>query len=402
LTTRCSSAFALIASCWVVVCAQTPAPTPFPAPTERARKNDSTVPALFPVQQVWTLALNNLVVAPTAYDGTRAFFSIEGDRLVAYDLISGAQAWLVSAHPLAAPAVGDGLLFILEAATLSARRSDDGAVAWQQPFDAKPAAPPVWDAGWLIVTTDAGEVRAHRAKDGELIWKRALNSPAYGRPALAADRVYVPTRDGHVHALRVDSGEPIWDRRIGGMAGDVLARQERIFAGSTENFLYCLLADNGEIDWRWRTGADIVGAAIADESRVYFVALDNVLRALNQKSGVQQWMRPLAVRPAWAPVAAGSTIVVAGLSPAVRGFAAKDGAPGGELTAAGEVTMQPHAFEDHEHRPMLLVTTRDIAKGGSAALSARSFEPQIMPLAPLPNLVQIAPTTPVAPLTPRP
>jgi outer membrane protein assembly factor BamB len=403
LTTRCSSAFALIASCWVVVCAQTPAPGPFPTPAQRTPKADRTPPGLFPAQQVWTLALNNLLVAPAAYDATHAFFAIEGDRLASYDLMSGAQKWLVSARPIVAPATGDGLLFIVEESKLTARRADDGSVAWEYALEAKPAVAPVWDIGWLVVATDSGDLLAFRSSDGELLWKRALGSAAHGRPALAADRVYVPAASGRVIALQIETGQPIWDRRIGGMPGDVLALEGRIFVGSTDNFLYCLLAQDGAIDWRWRTGGDIVGAPIADESRVYFVAFDNVLRALSQKSGNQQWMRPLPLRPAWGPVAAGSSIVVAGLAPAVRGFAVKDGAPAGDVTAGAEVAIQPHAFDDPVlHRPMLLVTTRDVAKGATASLNARSFEPPISPVGPLPNLVQIAPLAPAGPLTPRP
>jgi outer membrane protein assembly factor BamB len=364
---------------------------------------DRTPPALFPVQPVWTLELHNLLVVPTAYDDTHAFFSIEGDRLVAYDLASGEQRWLVSARPLMEPATGDGLVFVTESETLTAFRAADGSLAWQLPLVDTPAARPVWDNGWLIVATEGGELLAFRATDGQLIWRRDLESPAHGRPALAADRVYAPTKDGRIVALRVESGEPVWERRIGGAPSDVLARDERIFVGSTDNFFYCLLAKDGAVDWRWRTGGDVVGMPIADESRVYFVALDNVLRALNQKSGGQQWMRPLPIRPAWGPVAVGSTVVVAGLATSVRGFAMKDGAPAGEVAAAAEVAMRPHAFEERaRHRPRLLVTTRDIAKGGSATLSERSFEPQIAPVSPLPNLVQIAPTTPAVPLSPRP
>jgi outer membrane protein assembly factor BamB len=398
LTTRCSSAFALIASCWVVVCAQSPSPEPFPKPQTRRAKVDRTPAALFPIQPVWTLALNNLLIAPTAYDETHAFFSIAGDRLVAYDVMSGEQRWLVSARPQVEPATGDGLVFVVEAENLTALRAADGSLAWQLPFTDKPATRPVWDNGWLVVSTDAGELLAFRATDGELIWRRDLKSPPHGRPALAADRVYAPTKDGRIVALRVESGEPLWERRIGGAPNDVLALDERVFVGSTDNFFYCLLAKDGAVDWRWRTGGDVIGMPIADESRVYFVALDNVLRALNQKSGGQQWMRPLPIRPAWGPVAAGSTIVVAGLTTSVRGFAMKDGAPAGEVTAAAEVALAPHAFEERTlHRPMLLVTTRDIAKGSGAALSERSFEPQIAPVSPLPNLVQIAPMTPAVP-----
>jgi outer membrane protein assembly factor BamB len=403
LTTRCSSAFALIASCWVVVCAQSSSPAPFPTPSTRPAKVDRTPPPLFPVQPVWTLALNNLLVVPTAYDETHAFFSIEGDRLVAYDLMSGEQRWLVSARPLVQPATGDGLVFVVESETLTAFRAADGSLAWQLPFADAPASRPAWDNGWLIVGTAGGELLAFRANDGQLIWRRDLTSPVHGRPALAADRVYAPTTDGRIVALRVETGEPLWTRRIGGMPNDVLALDERVFVGSTDNFFYCLLAKDGAVDWRWRTGGDIIGTPIADDTRVYFVALDNVLRALSQKSGGQQWMRPLPIRPAWGPVAAGSTIVVAGLAPAVKGFSMKDGAPAGDVTAASEVAMAPHAFEERAlHRPMLLVTTRDIGKGGSAALSERSFEPPVAPVGPLPNLVQIAPLTPAAPMTPRP
>jgi len=403
LTTRCSSAFALIASCWVVVCAQSTVPAPFPKPQSRPAKVDRTPPALFPVLPVWTLALNNLLVVATAYDETHAFFSIEGDRLVAYDLTSGEQRWLVSARPLVEPATGDGLVFVIESETLTAFRSDDGSLAWQLPLADKPATRPVWDNGWLIVGTAGGELLAFRAADGQLIWRRDLKSSTHGRPALAADRVYAPTADGRIIALRVETGEPLWERRIGGMPNDVLALDERLFVGSTDNFFYCLLTKSGEVDWRWRTGGDVIGMPIADESRVYFVALDNVLRAMNQKSGGQQWMRPLPIRPAWGPVAAGSTIIVAGLSTAVRGFAMKDGAPAGDVSPTGEVAMQPHAFEERAlHRPMLLVTTRDIAKGASAGLSQRSFEPVISPVGPLPNLVQIAPVASASPLTLRP
>jgi len=393
----------------VVVSAQTPAPAPFPRAADRtpqaakSSKPDTGPLALFPVQPVWTLPLNNLLTATAAYDDARAFFAIEGNRLVAYDLTSGEQLWLVASKPIAAPTTGGGLLFVLEAENLIALKADDGSLVWQVPFLDKPAAPPVWDVGWLIATTDSGEVFAYRGTDGELLWRRDLKSPAHGRPALAGDRVYVPTSDGRIVALRVETGEPIWDRRLGGMPDDVLALEERVFVGARDNFFYCLLAKNGEVDWRWRTGGDIVGPPIADRSRVYFVALDNVLRAMSQKSGAQEWMRPLPLRPAWGPTAAGATVVVAGLSSGVRGFAMKDGAPSGELAAAGEVAAQPYAFLDRTvHRPMLLVTTRDIAKGAGVALNARSYEPPIAPVSPLPNMVQIAPVTPAVPLTPRP
>ena len=361
-----------------------------------------------PADTVWALALNNDLTVPPAFDDTLGFFPIEGDRLVAYDLMSGIQQWIVTARPLVAPAAGNDLVFLLEADALKALHAADGTMAWELPFADPLAVAPAWDNGWLIVATTAGEIRAYRAVDGALIWRRNLDSPAHALPALAADRVYIPTADGRIVALRVDTGDPVWERRLGGAPNDILALDERIYAGSQDNFFYCVMAEDGRIDWRWRTGGDVIGRPVADERFVYFVALDNVLRAMNQVTGGQQWMRPLPLRPAWGPVRAGSTIVVAGQTPPLRAFNLKDGMQVGTLTATGLGTdtltaAAPHVLEHPvRHLPMMLMLFKEIAKGASATLVIRSVEPVLIDkVSPLPNLVQIAPVTPTTP-PPRP
>jgi len=395
LTTRCSSAFALIAVCWVVVCAQSPVPRPHPLPA--SPKIETAPLSLFPTIPVWSLALGSQLTAPPAYDATRVFFSLEDDRLAAYDIVSGERAWLVTARPRVPPVTGDGLVFLVEPDALAALSAADGSAAWREPFADKVSVAPVSDNGWLIVCTAEGDVVALRAADGELVWRTRLESPAHAPPALAADRVYIPTGNGRIVALQLESGEIVWERRLGGAANDVLALDERVYAGSADNFFYCVMAKDGRVAWRWRTGGDTIGTPLSDGDRVYFVSLDNVLRALDLKSGVQQWMRPLPLRPAWGPVRAGATIAVAGLTPSVRAFDLKDGKPAGELAAGAEVGAPPHALEHpRTGTPMLLMVTRDIAKGAAASLVTRSFDPPVTPLAPLPGLVQIAPLAPAA------
>jgi outer membrane protein assembly factor BamB len=399
-------ALALFGSFGSLLRAQSSRPRPHPEPKIAVPKIDRLPPALTPVEPAWTLALNNALTAPPAYDGTLAFFPIEGDRLVAYDLISGEQKWLVTARPSMQPSAGNGLLFILETSTLRALRTNDGSMAWQLPLVEPLAVPPVWDNGWLVVSLTTGEFRAYRDSDGELIWHRDLKSPAHALPALAADRVYVPTTDRRIVALRIENGEPIWERKLGGAPNDLLALDQRIYAGSQDNFFYCIMAEDGSVDWKWRTGGDVIGRPIADDRLVYYVSLDNVLRASNLVSGGLQWMRPLPMRPAWGAVQAGATIVVAGQAPPLRAYNIKDGSPAGTLTSAGlgpdaQVAAAPYGLEHPLRKtPMLMMSFFEIAKGASAALAVRSVEPAIVPVAALPNLVQIAPVTPTTP--PRP
>jgi outer membrane protein assembly factor BamB len=401
--------------------AQSHTPRPHPEPKAATAKVDRSVPSLMPVDTLWGLALNNALTRGPAFDGTRAFFPIEGDRLAAYDLISGQQLWMVASKPAMDPVAGGGLVFIREAGTIKALRAADGSLAWELPFADDLAAHPVWDNGWLIVASTSGEVRAFRATDGQLIWTRDLKSPAHAAPALAADRVYVPTRDGRIVALRVESGEPLWERHLGGAPNEILALDDRLFAGSQDNFFYCVMAADGRVDWRWRTGGDVIGKPVADDRLVYFVSLDNVLRAMNQVSGGQQWMRPLPIRPAWGPVKAGATIIVAGQAPVLRAYNAKDGvAAAGTLTgvvpappdptattpppylplaAEAYVAAEPYVLAHPvTHAPLLLMLFHEIARGASATLVAHSLEPVLIPaVSALPNLVQIAPVTPTTP-----
>ena len=413
-----------------------------------------------PVQPVWALILYNQLTVPPAYDDTQAYFGIEGDRLVAYRLSSGAQTWMVSAQPLTEPVAGDGLVFLIEPGVLRALHATDGAIAWKLPFTEKLAVPPVWDNGWLIVASQGGEVGAFRASDGHLVWRRDIKSPAHARPALAGASVYVPTADGRIVALRVTDGEPAWERRLGGTPNDVLALDKRLYVGAEDNFFYCVMTADGRVDWRWRTGCDVIGRPIADDHLVYFVALDNVLRAMNQVSGGQQWMRPLPLRPIAGPVRAGSSIIVTGQAAELHVYNAKDGlAAGGGLIAPGvpaptatpftlsvfyangdpplvdlatvdvwsllpgtippevgsrgaapsfvtltkdtETAAPPHVLADPETQlPSVLMITRDIARGDAVTLIRRDVEPLMSPVAALPNLVQIAPVTPTT-LPPR-
>ena len=109
--------------------------------------------ALVPVRSVWTLALNNQLTLPPAYDATRAYFSIEHDRLVAYDIASGAQMWLVDMQAVFQPAAGDDLVFLAAADALVALRVADGSEAWRTPLAEPLAVRPVWDRGRLVVAT---------------------------------------------------------------------------------------------------------------------------------------------------------------------------------------------------------------------------------------------------------
>ncbi len=356
--------------------------------------------ALFPIKTLWTLPLNSQLRAAPAFAGTHAYFPIEGDQLAAYDLISGEQEWIVRARPAHQPVAGDGLVFIDEPGLLTALRTNDGGVYWQLPFAEPLATPLVWDAGWLVAATGQGALVALRASDGHRLWRRDMGARVQARPALSAGRLYAATEDGRLTALQIETGEPVWERRLGGPASGILVLDDRLYVGSSDNFFYCLETAGGRTAWRWRTGGDVVGLPVADERSVYFVSLDNLLRAVSRKSGVQQWVRPLPLRPTRGPLKSGPTLVVSGIAPVIGAYNARDGSPAGDIATSGEVAASPYFVADWP-LPQLLYVTRTIARGATATLVTREIEPKVIPLGPLPNPVALPPTLPVPSPSPQ-
>ena len=337
-----------------------------------------------PFRATWKVPLNASLSAPPVFSGDRGFFPLDNGRLEAHDLATGDTVWSVDARVASQPAAGGGQVFFVEPDAIRAARGDDGSLAWQLPFSEPLASPLVWDNGWLVAASASGSILAFRASDGRLIWRHDVGSPPSARPALAADRVYIAAGDARIVALQVETGAPLWERRLGGAPSDMLALDDRVYIGSNDNFLYCLRASDGEIDWRWRTGGDVVGLPIVDDQRVYFVALDNLLRALDRRSGAQRWKRALPFRPRAGPVRVGDALVVSGVAPTLRAFLARDGTPAGEVATESEVASAPYALASAA-TPTFVVVTRSLAAGATLTAISRVSEPLPTPGAPAPT-----------------
>jgi outer membrane protein assembly factor BamB len=355
---------------------------------------------LFPIKPAWSLALNSTLTAPPAFAGRRGYFPLEGERLAAYDLVDGTLVWIAFTRVASQPALGEGLIFVLDGNAISARHEHDGSEAWRLPIADPLITPLVWDNGWLVATTESGTVLAVRGSDGDVLWRHDTGSKARALPVLAADRVYLSLEDGRVVALEIGTGEPVWARRLGGPPNDILALDDRLFVGSNDNFFYCLRAGDGIVDWRWRTGADVVGTPVVDEHNVYFVSLDNVLRALDRKTGGQRWKRPLPIRPTRGPIRAGTDLLLSGIAATISAYAMKDGAPAGDIMAGGELATAPFVFTAGA-LPAAITVIRDIVKGTVVAAVSRSIDPPTAPVAPLPDAIVLPKSLPTA-LPPTP
>ena len=321
--------------------------------------NDDAPPSFFPLQARWATDLGPRAAAAPGHNDTLVFVSLRSGRLVAVRIDDGTVAWTAGHVIRFSPVTLDGLVIVATEGVLRGLRESDGATVWTTELGAPISTQPLLESGWLVVTLDGGEVVALRGADGLEFWREQLSGSFDVPPSIGGPGLFVPITDGRIVALELTTGRRLWDYRLRGEPQRILAL-DALFVGSTDNFMYRLSRKDGRVEWRWRTGADIVGLPAVDETRVFFVSLDNVLRALDRKSGVQQWRRALSGRPTGGPQIVGEMVLVSGVAPELRAFDTSTGAPVGVLQAPGEFAMPPHVIRPPSPlAPGLIVTTGD-------------------------------------------
>ena len=323
-----------------------------------ARAQDTPDPsALLPMETHWTTALEDTPAAAPVHEAGRVFVPLRDGQVVAVTLADGALIWKVASQVVGQPAVGGGLLYLATRDQLHGLEVETGQTRWSIPLETPLSAPLVWNAGWLIAALDAETLLALRGETGETIWHQAMGGAIHRAPSLAGDRMYVSLDNGGVVALSLMTGDAEWEQRLAGAPSEILPLDD-LFVGAADNHFYRLSRVDGSIKWRWATGGDIVGLPAVDEKRVYFSSLDNMLWALNRSNGVQQWRRPLAVRPTGGPSRTSDLLVLGGMSEDLTFFDPIEGVSYGRITAPSELAFPPLSVSTPADGPLLITVTR--------------------------------------------
>jgi outer membrane protein assembly factor BamB len=262
----------------------------------------------------------------------------------------------------------------------------------------RPAMAPMAASGDILVVLMApDDVLAFRRTDGAMLWRTSMGGTA-GAYTMAVDAsaVYLTAPGGRVAALDVADGHKLWERALPGMLAQVAIARERVLVGSTDNFLYALDAESGKLQWRFRSGADVIGAAATDAA-IYYASLDNILRALHRGNGNQRWMTSTPARPILPPRVVRNEVVVIGQMPTLATFDTRTGMPVNTYAAPGDIELAGAPLIDPVLRPFevaVVIVTRD---GRVLALRPESMafaEVPPVPLAALPGRPLLREATP--------
>ncbi len=342
---------------------------------------------VFPLTPIWTATLESLPDL-AAYDENRAYVVLAAEpdrgvptaRLTAISLGNGSVRWSRAVENAIALAIGDDLVFTFDGKLLQAFSTDEGEPRWQLPLAAPLAAPMHVEGGWLVLATQASDALAIRARDGATIWRVHLPSPASGEPEVAGSAVYLPLADKRVLRLHLETGAVVWDQKILSQPLTILPLDDRIFVGTAQRWFYALDPENGKVHWRFAVGLSATGMPAAGRGHVYFLALDNLLRALSREGGSLKWRQILVHRELYGPFRARNLLLVCGTSPAVHAYDAATGAPAGSYDAPDDLAAPIHIVRGLLETDFLVLALT--GEGQMIALRPQSLQPEAFSVSP--------------------
>jgi outer membrane protein assembly factor BamB len=253
-----------------------------------------------------------------------------------------------TARIVAGPSILGPLVLVgtLDAEVIALKR-EDGTPAWRVKVSSEVMAPPMGEAGMIVVRCVDGRVFGLSAETGARKWTFDRSVPPLTLRGLSAPLIengvaYLGLDSGRLVALRVDSGEVLWEEvvatptgrteleRIVDVDAEPLSAAGGIFAVSFGGELAAIGIADGRVAWRRpvksHTGIALAGKVltITDE--------DGLIWALDAETGASTWKQEaLKYRKLSAPLMVGEYVAVADFEGYVHFLSPQDGRIVGRL-----------------------------------------------------------------------
>ncbi|HGN1705664.1 TPA: outer membrane protein assembly factor BamB [Providencia rettgeri] len=219
-----------------------------------------------------------------AWDGSAVYAADRKGLVKAFELDSGKEIWSVdlsertgflSANLSALlsgglTVDGDKIFIGTERGTVVALNKEDGQVVWDVEVAGEALSKPVVSNDLVLIHTSNGQLQGLDVNSGEIKWTVNMDTPSLSlrgesAPAVAFGAALVGGDNGRVNAVLLSQGQLIWQQRISQVTS------------STEI---------GRLN-------DVDMTPIIDDGKVYAIAYNGTLAALDMRSGQILWKREL-------------------------------------------------------------------------------------------------------------
>lgn len=183
--------------------------------------------------------------------------------------------------------INGSVLYLLDAAT--------GKPIWEQRLGGVPSTGPTLSANYVYVPMLGGVVEAYPLdREAKLEPLTMSGSGTALAPPLVTDESIVwTTEKGSLLVHRIDNHRQRFNFRAeGGMVSSATSRENILFAGSLDGYVYALNELTGAALWRFATGDRVRETPLVVDKAVYVVAERGGLFRVNAESGAEAWYSP--------------------------------------------------------------------------------------------------------------
>jgi outer membrane protein assembly factor BamB len=225
-----------------------------------------------------------------------------------------------------------GRLYVVDAETGEIRR--------ESPLSFELALAPLVDLPLLYLGTPAGDVVAFDVEKGRERFRAQVGEPSQ---ALASSGGLVVVSGSERTLAAIDPSSGLERFRLRGRSGFYAPAiaSDRLYVGNDAGDFYCLALEDGDVRFRWATGASIRFAPLVEERFVFVASFGNDLYAYQASGGAERYRVRLPGRPASGPVRFGRRLAVVTYDGVIVEIDPQKGAVGKTYPAPGELASPP-------------------------------------------------------------
>ncbi|OFX51194.1 MAG: metallophosphoesterase [Bacteroidetes bacterium GWB2_41_8] len=226
-----------------------------------------------------------------------------------------------------------------------------------------------------VYANTTGEIVAADKNSGNTIWRYQTSGKIYSTPAISGNLVVCASTDQSIYCLNLKTGQSVWKfstRRP--IVASPAIDSETVYIGSSEGIFRAIDLKTGQLKWQFDQVKNFVESKpLVYEGVVYFGSWGNTFYALDQQTGKLLWKREkygnrmLSPAAVWPVAAAGKVFIVA---PDQR-MTALDAKTGAEVWDSGEYTCRESIGISKDGK---LVYIKNMKEGNFLAFSTSANE----------------------------
>jgi outer membrane protein assembly factor BamB/tRNA A-37 threonylcarbamoyl transferase component Bud32 len=141
----------------------------------------------------------------------------------------------------------------------------------------------------IVVGSEDKRVHAVNLATGKLAWTYYTEGPVRSSATIAEGHIFIGSDDSRLHAINASFGRGAWKTEVDGpVRSTPLASGERVYFGCESGDCYSIDL-TGEIKWKFHAKRSVTSSPCEANGLLYFGSVDNLLYALDIKSGWSVW-----------------------------------------------------------------------------------------------------------------